>query len=166
MSLLALRYCGAGEFQAIHPGLADKLLVTGEVKAWEIVEPRSGKSHRHYFSVINEAWQNLPEHLVDEFPNPEALRKFALIKAGYSRKAEIVCANNGEAVKLAGHAREGDEYCVVVIEGKLVKIWRAKSQSVKSMGKQEFQESKDAALHVISVLIGTDAATLERSQAA
>jgi hypothetical protein len=54
----------------------------GEIITVEEVKERSAKSHRHYFAVINEAWQNLPEDLADEFPNAEALRKRALIKNG------------------------------------------------------------------------------------
>lgn len=164
--MIPLRYMGDGEFRAMHPGRCDRDLVIGEVKNWQIVDDeRSMRSHNHYFALIAEAWSNLPERLADDLPNPEALRKYALIKSGYCTVDKVVCASNREAVRLAAFLGGGEEYRIVEVSERLVTIWTARSQKMKrsgngGMGKTEFQESKDAVLHVISELLGTDVTTL------
>jgi hypothetical protein len=170
MTLLALRYMGDGEFRAIHPKLADRQLVCGEVLRWEPVDDRSDASHRHLFAIIAEAWQSLPEEMADELPNPEALRKYATIKAGYCHRQSIACANNGEALNLAAAIRRMEEFSIVEIAGKVVTIWSARTLKRKrgengGMDKREFQACKDAILHVLAQLIGTDVSTLSKEAA-
>jgi hypothetical protein len=75
----------------------DKLFVIGERYAIVEHHERSMASHKHYFSLIAEAWLNLPEKLAGEFPNPESLRKYALITAGYCTGNKIVCRDEDEA---------------------------------------------------------------------
>lgn len=125
-----------------------------------MAEHRSAKSHDHFFACVNEAWKSLPENMADDFPSPEHLRKWALIKAGFCSETRIVCANNAEAMTLAAKAKAMDKFSLVAIDGKLVTIWTADSQRKDAMGRQAFQEAKDRALDEISKLIGTNAATL------
>jgi len=155
---LPLRYEGNGIFRCLHPKRLK--LDVGEVHGWQMAEHRSAKSHDHFFACVNEAWKSLPEELADDFPSPEHLRKWSLIKAGFCSETRIVCANNGEAMTLAAKAKAMDKYAVIAIDGKAVTIWTADSQRKDAMGRQQFQEAKDKALHIISQLIGTDAATL------
>ena len=155
---LPLRYEGNGIFRCLHPKRLK--LDVGEVHGWQMAEHRSAKSHDHSFACVNEAWKSLPEELADDFPSPEHLRKWSLIKAGFCSETRIVCANNGEAMTLAAKAKAMDKYAVIAIDGKAVTIWTADSQRKDAMGRQQFQEAKDKALHIISQLIGTDAATL------
>lgn len=155
---LPLRYEGNGIFRCLHPKRLK--LDVGEVHGWQMAEHRSAKSHDHFFACVNEAWKSLPEERADDFPSPEHLRKWSLIKAGFCSETRIVCANNGEAMTLAAKAKAMDKYAVIAIDGKAVTIWTADSQRKDAMGRQQFQEAKDKALHIISQLIGTDAATL------
>jgi hypothetical protein len=94
--------------------------------------------------------------LADDFPSPEHLRKWALIKAGFCSETRIVCANNSEAMTLATKAKSLDKYSVVAIDGKTVTIWTADSQRRDAMGRKTFQEAKERALHIISNLLGVD----------
>lgn len=168
MSYLALRWTG-DSFTPITERTQKALdaeYVVGEIYRFERHEPRSMESHRHYFALIHEAWLNLPERLVDDFPSSEHLRKTALIKAGYCTKRQIVCATKQEAMRTGGFIQELDDYAVVTIEDKVVTVYRAKSQSIPAMGKRDFQESKQAVLDVVAKLIGTDPVTLGRAQAA
>jgi hypothetical protein len=142
----------------------DKLFVIGERYAIVEHHERSMASHKHYFSLIAEAWLNLPEKLAGEFPNPESLRKYALITAGYCTGNKIVCRDEDEARAMILLVASMDEYAVCDSKGPVVTIWRAKSQSLKAMGKKDFQISKDKVLNVISQLIGAD--ITERSQVA
>lgn len=156
-----LRYEGDGIFRCLRP--KQITVPVGEVNGWQMAEYRSSESHRHFFAVINEAWKSLPEDMADDFPSPEHLRKWALIKAGFCSETRIVCANNTEAMTLATKAKAMDKYSVVAIDGKAVTIWTADSQRRDAMGRQQFQEAKELALNFIAQLIGTDPATLKEA---
>lgn len=156
--VLPMRYEGEGVFRCLHPKRIK--LQPGEVHGWQMAEHRSKASHDHFFACVNEAWKSLPEAMADDFPSPEHLRKWALIKAGFCSETRIVCANNSEALSLAAKAKTMDKFSIVAIDGKTVTIWTADSQRKDAMGRQRFQEAKTRALDIISQLIGTDAATL------
>jgi hypothetical protein len=136
-----------------HPNLADKHFVIGE--RYMLVEhnQRSQNSHNHFFAAVNDGWQSLPEHLAERFPTAEHLRKYALIKAGYSDSTSIVCASKAEAQRVAAFVRPADEFSIVVVNEATATRYVAKSQSMRAMGKQVFQESKDAVLGVIAAMI-------------
>ncbi|WP_188260825.1 hypothetical protein [Azospirillum tabaci] len=138
----------------------DELFVVGQAYRLVEQEDRSAASHRHYFACINTAWENLPERLSADFPTPDHLRRFALIRAGYADSRTLVASSKAEAVRLAAFVKPMDSYAVVVVTDATVTVWTARSQSAKAMGKKDFQESKDAVLDVIAGLIGTDPATL------
>ena len=134
---------------------------------YQLVEQqeRSMKSHRHYFSCIKEAWDNLPEHLAEQYASPEHLRKKALIKAGYRNERSVVCDTPAQATKVAAFLMPIDEYAAVVVRGNVVYHLTAKSQSMKAMGKKEFGESKEAVLNAIAALIDVTPEELRRSAA-
>jgi len=159
--VLPMRYEGDGIFRCLHPKRVT--LAVGEVHGWQMAEHRSKASHDHFFACVNEAWKSLPEEMADDFPSPEHLRKWSLIKAGFCSETRIACANNSEAMALATKAKAMDRYSLVAIDGKVVTIWTADSQRRDAMGRKLFQEAKERALHVISQLIGTDAATLKEA---
>ena len=149
-----LLYEGNGLFRCLHPKRVK--LDVGEVHGWQMAEHRSKASHDHFFACVNEAWKNLSEDMADDFPSPEHLRKWSLIKAGFCSETRIACANNSEAMTLATKAKAMDKYSIVAIDGKAVTIWTADSQRRDAMGRQAFQEAKERALHIISNLLGVD----------
>lgn len=140
--------------------LADRQFVVGQ--DYELVEhhERSDASHRHYFACIRDAWLNLPEEHSDRFASEAHLRKWALIRAGYRDERTIACASKAEALRFVAFMKPMDDYAVVVAREAVVVVWTAKSQSVKAMGKADFQASKEAVLGVLADLIGTDPASL------
>lgn len=163
--MLALTYLGEGQFQAPR-GFAkrcDKELVIGETLRWEVVHERSMASHRHYHAVIADAWANLPEAMTSDMPSPEHLRKHCLIKAGYCDMTKLVCGDNAEAIRAALLMKAMDTYSICEVSGCVVTVYRAKSQSIRAMGKAEFQKSKDAVLVEIGKLIGADPAELGKA---
>jgi hypothetical protein len=160
---LPMLYEGNGLFRCLHPKRVK--LDVGAVHGWQMAEHRSKSSHDHFFACVNEAWKNLPEDMADDFPSPEHLRKWSLIKAGFCSETRIVCANNSEAMTLATKAKSMDKYAVVAIDDKAVTIWTADSQRRDAMGRQAFQEAKERALHIISNLLGVDL-TILRQEAA
>lgn len=142
---------------------ADKHYVVGERYTIAPVEERSLKSHSHYFAAVNDAWRNLQEEHADRWPTAEHLRKWALIKSGYRDERTHVCDSKAEALRLAAFMKPMDDYAVVVARDNIVVHWTAKSQSMRAMGKKEFQESKDAVLGVLAELLGTTAGELKQN---
>jgi hypothetical protein len=140
--------------------LADKAYVVGEVYMLVAHEERSMASHSHEFAWLKEAWLNLPEALADQFPTQEHLRKRALIDAGFYDETIIDAGTNAAALRVASAFRSREEFSLVIVRGPAVVIRTAKSQSRRSMKKQEFQASKEAILEVVSGMIGVKPAQL------
>lgn len=168
MPPLMLRYEGEGEFRTPSPfwaSCADKAFVIGETYRLVEHQERSTASHAHYFAAINEAWQSLPDNLLPDYPNPEALRKKMLVRAGYADERSIVCASKAEAQRVAAFVKPLDDYAVVLVREAVVRVFTAQSQSYKAMGKKVFAESKEAVLRAIDELLGVDAGQTARAAA-
>lgn len=154
-----LRYEGDGEFRPVSGYWAsqcDRHFVVGEQYRMTEFHERSAASHSHYFAVINEAFATLPDHMRDEYPTVEHLRKKALIRKGYADERSIVCANKAEANRLAAFMKPLDSYAIIAPSEAVVKAWTAQSQSKKAMGAKAFQESKQAVLDFIDDLLGVE----------
>lgn len=141
---------------------ADAQYVIGQ--RYELIEhkERSSNSHRHFFASVHEAWQNLSEAYAEQFPTSEHLRKYALIKSGFHDSHSMTCTSKSEALRLAAFIRPTDEFAVVTVSGATVTRYVAKSQSMRAMGKEEFQRSKTAVLDLIASMIGTTTAELQK----
>lgn len=138
----------------------DKEFVVGEIYHLETVQERSPASHAAYFAYVTEAWRNLPEDLALRFPTANKLRKWCLIKCGYANEQSIVCQTITDAMRFAMFLERVNEDSVIVKKGNVIKIYTAKSQSMRSMKKAEFQQSGDAVRILLAEMIGTTAAAL------
>lgn len=132
----------------------------GEVVPLDVAHPRSMKSHDHFFSVVQDAWDTLPESET-RFPTAEALRSWALCKAGYCDVETFVASSKAEALKLASFVRKGNVW--VTVNGPQVTRLTPHSQSMKAMGGKVFQESKTKCLEVIAGLLDTSPDQLARA---
>ena len=141
---------------------ADADYVVDEVYRIAPLQDRSQRSHSHYFACVQESWLNLSEHLSERFPSSEHLRKHALIEAGYRDERSIVCASKAEALRVAAFIRPIDDYAVVIVRDSVVISYTAKSQSMRAMGKEDFQKSKDSVLGILAKMIGVKDADLRR----
>lgn len=140
--------------------LCDKQFTVHEIYKLDIVEDRSSASHRFYFACLGEAWKNLPEDIAPRYPTMDRLRRRALIKTGYADERMFQFDTPADAVKLSGIIQTYDEDAVVLVKGRNVHVFTAKSQSMRAMGKVDFEASKNAVLDEVSKLIGVSAATL------
>lgn len=145
---------------------ADQVFVIGERYRLEVHEERSDRSHSHYFASIAEVWANLPDDQAARWPTPEHLRKWALIRAGYSDQRQIVCGTKAEAQRMRAFIAPIDDYAIVTANEAVVTVFTAKSQSYKAMGKKEFGESKQKVLDILADLIGVKPEELTRARAA
>jgi hypothetical protein len=137
----------------------DREYVVGEIYDIDPTLPRSMASHRHFFARISDMWKTLPEGVDLEYPSAEHLRKRMLIKVGWCDYQDFVLSSHAGAMELAARLRRGDEYAVIEVAGQVVRIWTAKSQSVRKQDRQEFQQTKQRVLDEIEALLGlgTDA---------
>lgn len=135
---------------------ADQAFVVGE--AYKMVEhhDRSANSHRHFFASVHEGWSNLPDQLLETYPTSEHLRKKALIWKGYRDERTIVAASGAEAQRIAAFVKPMDDFAVVTVKDAVVRVWTAKSQSMKAMGNRDFQQSKSDVLDFIDDLLRVD----------
>lgn len=166
MTPVYLRWNGEA-FEPATPRQAtecNRRFVVGEVYPMDEHHQRSGETHRHEFAFIREAWMNMPERYA-EAPfalSPEHLRKFALIQTGWCDTQTLVCSSRAEAMRVASFIRPLDEFSVVAVTGPTVTRMTAKSQSMKAMGKRDFQASKKAILDYVEDLIGAERGSLTK----
>jgi hypothetical protein len=144
-----------------HAKECDSRYVVGQTYVLEEIKDRSGASHRQYFAAINEGWKSLPDAAVEQFPTPEHLRKFALVKNGFRDERSIQCSSKAEALRVASFIRPLDEFSIVTVTSSTVTVYTAKSQSCRAMGKAEFQRSKQAVLDYIADILSTTTKELE-----
>ena len=141
----------------------------GETVFVEIERARSAVSHKHQFAWVKDAWASLPESL-QQMPwaeTPEILRKHALIATGFHQTYMIDCGSNASArcVKAALVAAEAGShgYAIGRVTGPVVQVWTPQSQSMRAMGREKFQESKQAILDWIAAKIGVSPEDLRRA---
>lgn len=151
----------------------DAQFVVNEEYPLMILEARSRKSHNHFFACVHEAWSNLPEsesqrvnpktgEIVERFPTAEHLRKWALIKAGFCRHTSFPCGGAESAMNLATFIRSHSEFAVISVSNDVVDVYDAESQSATAMGRERFQESKNAVLEILSEMIRAKPSELQK----
>lgn len=144
---------------------ADELFVVGERYALVEHHERSSASHAHYFAVLNDIWQSLPEHVAPQFPTAEVLRAHALIRTGYCNKRQLVCRSKAEAKRMAAFLKPANPFAIIEVDNAVVTEWTAASQSYRAMDKKTFNASKQAVLDWCADLIGLPQAAPERRAA-
>jgi hypothetical protein len=138
--------------------LINSEFVVGERYRADVQEDRSWVSHKHQFAWLHEAWLSLPEHVAARFLNEDHLRKHALIAGGFCDSTSIACSSRAEAERWFKFLTKDDPYCIVRIEGGTIMKFTAQSQSTRAMGKQRFQQSKEAVLDYVDGLLQTERA--------
>jgi len=147
----------------LRPRQADRAYTVGQVYTLEEIKPRSLVTHRHYFATLHELWQNLPEEQADRFPSEEHFRKHCLIMTGYRDERSLVASSKAEAQRIAAFIKPADDTSIVTIRDAVVRVWTAKSQSVKAMGAKEFQQSKQDVLDYAATLVGVSVPEAEKN---
>ena len=122
----------------------DQHFTVGQTYIVQPEEPRNMRRHKAYFAGIADSWQSLPDHLVSEYPSSEHLRHRALIATGFATQRDYVAASRAEALRLSAFLPMLDTYAVVTIQGPVVRVWKAESQSVRAMGAERFKASCEA----------------------
>jgi hypothetical protein len=167
MTIPTLRFRWEGDsFVPLAPKLADQHFVIGQDYSLSERRDRSDKSHSQYFSVVQWAWDNLPEELAEQLPDPEDLRAKALIATGYATPRQFVARSNAQALEIAAFISVYSGYRVISIHENIVTELQAKSQSYKAMGADEFKASKKDVIEYCAALIGVTVESLVKASKA
>lgn len=137
--------------------LARKHYEPGSTYPLVVNDERSTASHNEYFAALDSRWETLPQELEAEYPSRESMRHKVLIKCGYCNERDFILPTDSVATMFAAALIEADDQCYTIIEvrGRVVRRYRAMSQSYRAMGKAQFQESKSKVLDYIdSELLG------------
>lgn len=143
--------------------LCDQQFVVHEEYALIPSEERSMTSHRGYFAQIHEAWKNLAEEFDGKFPSSESLRAWALVQTGYATETNYVMDSENDAKQLAVTLRRLSPLAVIRVSGNVVQHFEAESQSVPSMKKERFAESRKAVLELVSSMARTTPSELRKN---
>lgn len=149
--------------EPVHPARAERAFTLGETYRLGTADDRTAAEHRFFFAAVADAHRNLPEAMADQFPTPDALRKYALIKCGYYEIDTLVCPDDRTATMAATFARHVEDFVIITIEGNVVTRFTAKSQSYRSMSKAEFRKSKEDVLDFLVALLSTTRHALEHN---
>lgn len=140
---------------------ADKQFVVGQRYRMVEENDRSDASHRHEFAWLREAWNSLPDALLDQYPSSEHLRKYGLIAKGHCTMTQHPCVSAAEAERTeASIRRHVDKYAIVRRRGTVVTVYEAVSQSRRAMGAPQFQQSKSDLMDFVADVLGVPVETL------
>jgi len=137
---------------------------SGETYRLVEVESRSWNSHKHFFACINQAWKNLREQEIDDFPSPDHLRKWALTFTEFCTVRQFDVKSSAELVRLVNNLRKTPDYVRIAVDisTKVVREFRPLSQSLPAMpNNRTFQRSKDQVLDVLARKLGVTVEELE-----
>src|SRR5690606_31767424 len=130
---LLFRYEGEGEFRAASAYWATRAGIAYVIGAtYKLVAHHDHRqcTRKPSFACLAEAWQTLPEHLLEEYPTVEHLRKKMLIRCGYADERSIVCASKAEAQRVAAFIKPMDSYAIVTVREAVVRVYTAQSQAM------------------------------------
>jgi hypothetical protein len=153
------RWNGAA-MMPMRPELAEREFRPDGRYLMQVHHERSYQRHKAYFASLHEAWSSLA-HDTDLWPTPEHLRKHALIKTGHFDERLLACDSVEMAQRVAAFVRPLDEYAIIVASGDVVRVWTAKSQSYRAMGRDPFNKSMDDVLDYVAGLLGVPKEVLE-----
>lgn len=126
----------------------------GDVYLLDAHDEVSAASRGHYFASLKDAWDSLPDEQLKRFPSVEHLRKWALVRAGYCVDDYRTYGTPEDAKIAARHIRAHSQFGVITVEGNIVLVRTARSQSSREMSREEFQESKTKVLNIVEDLLG------------
>lgn len=107
-----------------------------------------------YFAILRKCWENLPEDQAERFPSWEHLRKWCLIRAGWCEMQILTVGPNVRSIAEA--MRKLNRFAVIAVNGEVITVFTAKSQSRKNQPKAQFVETSQKVYDILSKMLGTD----------
>lgn len=149
--------------------------IAGNAYVLDADDPISHKERSFYHAQIKDAWDNLNDITKASLGSADNLRKWALIKSGWRVENQVFGPDRAWAIWTEHfHKKRSGEYTTVITtapenESDLwsVKILQARTQKVGNpeegyMTREEWKQSKDDVLFVVSQMIGVSKGTLAK----
>src|SRR6516225_12358696 len=92
---------------------------------------RSVASHREFMALIDEAFTNLPERHQGRWATADRLRYWCLCKCNYAHEETFPYETTGDAERFVDYVLTKHENCIAKADGKIARVWTAKSQRYK-----------------------------------
>jgi hypothetical protein len=135
----------------------------GEAYEFTPKPQRSVAAHRYFMTIINEAWHNLPEHLVQRFPTVDRLRYACLVKCGFADEKILVLKTAHDAVRGLELLTELYENVVAENDGNILRIWTAHSQKFENMDGEVFLKTMQPVFDMLSDMLGVSVTELKKN---
>lgn len=130
--------------------LCDEQFAVHEEYPLVVMRARNMNQHRAYFAALNDIFENLAEQYEGVFPSMEHLREWALCQTEFCTVTHEAYETRKDALQAAKALRRLAPYAVMsVVETTLV-TKHAMSQSVRAMGKEDFEASCKAVLDIVA----------------
>lgn len=138
---------------------AARQFIEGAVYLLETVEERSKETHNHYFGLVKDCYDNLPEQYADRFTSPDHLRSWLLIKRGFRNESQIAAGNPTLVAEIAALVPKLNKLAVAIVDGNVVTVYTARTQKLlrndpDGMDKGDFHASKEAVLEECAEILG------------
>jgi hypothetical protein len=143
--------------------MCDEQFAVNEEYAIIKSEERNMTRHRGYFAALKDAFDNLAEEYANGYPSPDHLRGDALIEAGYCTMVQFECKNHAAALTLGREMRKDRPVSRIRIHDDIVIVKDPLSQSVHSMGKEQFEASCKAVLEIVASMARTTVTELKKN---
>jgi len=142
--------------------LCDELYAVHEEYPLVVLRARNMNQHRAYFAALHDAFDNLDERYDGVFPSPEHLREWALCQTEFCVVTHEAYETSADAMRAAKAIRKLAPYAVLSLSGSTLVTKHALSQSVRAMGKEQFEASCKAVLEVVAGMARTTPAQLRK----
>lgn len=127
--------------------VAERQFGAGGEYVLEPVSERSLASNSQYHAALRDLFDSVPETLQARWPNIEHFRAWLLIETNWYDEIE---APDGKPLVITNRP-----YVRVIKRGNRTIILAPKSQSMRAMGKSEFEQSKRDVLDLAAQIVGT-----------
>lgn len=123
-------------------------------------------SRRRFFAALRDVHANMRLDFHARWPNPETLRKHALIAVGWCDQVTVVCGSKAAAPQIANTFRMLNQYCIAVPKGDVVTVYTARSMARRALQKKQFLEIADRVFAWIAETTGIDPSQSHEGRAA
>lgn len=142
--------------------LCDELYAVHEEYPLVVLRARNMNQHRAYFAALHDAFDNLDERYDGVFPSEDHLREWALCQTEFCTVTHEVYETRKDAIQAAKALRKLAPYAVISVVDSTLVTKHALSQSVRAMGKEDFEASCKAVLDVVAGMARMTSAQLRK----
>jgi hypothetical protein len=117
----------------------------------------SDKARARFFAIMEDCYQNLPDHWRPLIASKEHLRKYVLCQVGHCDTVATDCGSEAAAERVAALAKNIDTFVVTKINGQILLTMTARSLRKRVCPKALFMPISQASYDYLRLTFGYDA---------